>query len=159
MLTRIRVLCIGPHVLACAARLEGCLAVLCVAGVAPYEAEGLDYLAGQGEDNVEETIASLKGEEHVRKFVDAQRIELLQADAAGIVKEMSSILPNVDKKVLLENDDIGNSLVATFQEALKRSSDGWVDDDLAFVKDWGFELNEIKKPVFLYQGSLDLMVS
>lgn len=41
----------GPHVLACAARLEGCIAALCVAGVAPYEAEGLDFLAGQGEDS------------------------------------------------------------------------------------------------------------
>lgn len=42
---------VGPHALACAARLPGCIAVLCVAGVGPYNAEGLDFLAGQGEDS------------------------------------------------------------------------------------------------------------
>lgn len=42
---------IGPAALACAARLSGCVGVLCVAGVAPWNAEGLDWLAGQGEDS------------------------------------------------------------------------------------------------------------
>lgn len=42
---------IGPHALACAARLPGCVAALSVAGPAPYDAEGLDFLAGQGEDS------------------------------------------------------------------------------------------------------------
>lgn len=41
----------GPHALACAARLPGCIAALSVAGVGPYNAEGLDFLAGQGEDS------------------------------------------------------------------------------------------------------------
>lgn len=39
----------GPHSLACAARLRGCIASLVVAGQAPYHAEGLDFHAGQGE--------------------------------------------------------------------------------------------------------------
>lgn len=43
-----RVLCayvylIGPHALACGSKLEGCLAVIAVAAVAPYDAEGLDW--------------------------------------------------------------------------------------------------------------------
>jgi hypothetical protein len=42
---------IGPHALACAARLKVCKAALCVAAVAPYDAEGLDWLEGQGEDS------------------------------------------------------------------------------------------------------------
>ena len=42
----------GPLVLACAARLPGCLAVLSVAAVAPYGVEGLDFLAGQGQDSM-----------------------------------------------------------------------------------------------------------
>lgn len=41
----------GPHALACAARLPGCLAVISFAGCAPYNIEGLDWLAGQGEDS------------------------------------------------------------------------------------------------------------
>lgn len=73
---------------------------------------------------MQETLASLKGEEETYKFVNAQRVELLQANAAGVVKEWSLILPDVDKKVLTENDDIGTSIVATLHEGLKNSSDG-----------------------------------
>ena len=42
---------IGAHALACAARLPGSLAALCVAGMAPYDARGLDWMAGQGQDS------------------------------------------------------------------------------------------------------------
>lgn len=41
----------GPTSLACAAKLSGYVATLCVAGVAPYDAEGLDWMSGQGEDS------------------------------------------------------------------------------------------------------------
>lgn len=58
---------------------------------------------------------------------------------------------------MLENDDIGTSMMESFHEALKHSSDGWVDDDLSFIRPWGFELSDINTPVFLYHGSLDLM--
>lgn len=39
----------GPHSLACAARLPGCVASLVVAGVGPFDADDLDFLAGQGQ--------------------------------------------------------------------------------------------------------------
>ena len=42
----------GPHALACAALLpDRVLAAATIAGVAPYDAEGLDWTAGMGEDN------------------------------------------------------------------------------------------------------------
>ncbi len=44
------------------------------------------------------------------------------------------------------------------REAVRTGVDGWLDDDLAFVSDWGFELDEIEVPVTLWQGSEDLMV-
>jgi pimeloyl-ACP methyl ester carboxylesterase len=36
--------------------------------------------------------------------------------------------------------------------------DGWVDDNLAFVRPWGFELASIDRPVLVVQGGDDLMV-
>lgn len=59
---------------------------------------------------------------------------------------------------MADNPAQSQNVVETFQEALRVSADGWIDDDLAFVKPWGFELSEIKTPVFLYQGSEDRMV-
>ena len=53
----------GPHALAAGALLaDRVRGVLCIAGVAPYDADGLDFLAGMGEDNVEEFGEALKGE-------------------------------------------------------------------------------------------------
>lgn len=169
---------LGAHALACAARLDACIGAVSLAGCAPYDAKGLDWLAGQGQDSkspalytpsrihvidvfhldVDETLASLKGETELRKFVEPQRIELLKADVAGFVEEMASILPEVDKKALLENDELGSSTVKSFHVSLKHSVDGWVDDDLSCISPWGFELSEIKAKVFLYHGNHDLMV-
>ncbi|RFU33256.1 hypothetical protein B7463_g3041, partial [Scytalidium lignicola] len=148
----------GPHALACAARLPGCVAALSVAGVGPYNVEGLDFLKGQGEDNVEEFNAALKGEEELQKYCRAQREQLLQMDLAGITTALDSLFPEVDKKALATNGAMGQYIGEGFHEALRVSADGWVDDDLAFTKPWGFELSEIKVPVFLYQGTEDKMV-
>ncbi|KAJ7211766.1 Alpha/Beta hydrolase protein [Mycena pura] len=148
----------GPLSLACAARLPGCVAALCVAGVAPYNAEGLDWLEGQGQDNVDEFNASLRGEAELAKFCSAQKANMLQADAAGIIEVLSSLLPDVDKRALREQPAFGRHIVESFHEGLKLGVEGWVDDDLAFVEPWGFSLDEIKVPVLLYQGSEDKMV-
>lgn len=71
---------------------------------------------------------------------------------------METVLPPADKHVLLTNKTMAQDVVATMSESVRVSVDGWVDDDLAFVQPWGFELEEIKVPVFLYQGSEDKMV-
>jgi pimeloyl-ACP methyl ester carboxylesterase len=38
------------------------------------------------------------------------------------------------------------------------SIEGWLDDDLAFLADWGFALDEISVPITIWQGRDDLMV-
>jgi pimeloyl-ACP methyl ester carboxylesterase len=46
----------GPHVLACAALLPDLVtAAASLASLAPYGAEGLDYYAGMGQENVDDT--------------------------------------------------------------------------------------------------------
>lgn len=84
---------------------------------------------------------------------------MLQADAAGMVEVLSSLLPDVDRKAL-ENTEfgMGQYIVDSFHEGLKENCNGWVDDDLEFIEPWGFELDEITVPVLLYQGSEDKMV-
>lgn len=146
----------GPHALACAARLPHAKAALVVAGVAPYDAAGLDFLAGMGEDNVEEFGAAIDGEAQIREYLEAAREELKDADPEAMTASMASLLPPADLAVL--TDEFGEDMAASFREAVRLSADGWLDDDLAFVKPWGFELTEIAIPVSLWQGTDDLMV-
>lgn len=147
----------GPHALATAAvlpeRVDG---VLLIAGVAPYGVAGLDFLAGMGQDNIEEFGAALEGEDSVRAFLEAVAPELRAADAQGLVGSLASLLPEVDRAVL--TDEYGQDVAASFHDALRVGVDGWVDDDLAFTRPWGFDLGGLQRPSFLWQGTADLMV-
>jgi pimeloyl-ACP methyl ester carboxylesterase len=146
----------GPHALACAARLDRALATLVIAGVAPHPADGLDWLAGMGQDNIDEFGASVDSEDALRRYLEQEAPGLRDADAAGIIEAMRSLLPPIDQEML--TDEFGEDMAAMTHDALLSGIDGWLDDDLAFVTDWGFALDEIRQPVAIWQGSVDLMV-
>jgi pimeloyl-ACP methyl ester carboxylesterase len=146
----------GPHALACAAHLPAAAAVVVIASLAPYDAEGLDWMSGMGEDNVSEMSAATAGEEQLRSFLDELRPHLKSVDAAGIISSLANLLPEVDRAVL--TDEFGDDMAASFQEALRTGIDGWLDDDLAFTTPWGFDLAEVSAPTTVWQGSEDLMV-
>lgn len=146
----------GPHALACAAHLPQAKAALVIAGVAPYDAPDLDFLAGMGEDNVEEFGAAIEGETPLRTYLESAREHLKDADPDAIGASMASLLPPTDLAVL--TDEFGQDMAANFREALRISADGWIDDDLAFVRPWGFEVADVRVPVSLWQGTDDLMV-
>ena len=50
------------------------------------------------------------------------------------------------------------ALAANFREGLRTGVDGWLDDDLAFTRPWGFDLGTITVPTLLWHGTEDLMV-
>jgi pimeloyl-ACP methyl ester carboxylesterase len=147
----------GPHVLACAALLpDRVRAAFTLASIAPYEAEGLDWTAGMGQSNIDEFDAALAGPETLRAFIDAARPEMLATGPDSLIKALESLLPPVDVATL--NGDLGEFLFARTVRGLSESTDGWVDDDLAFFKPWGFDLSSITVPVKIAQGRQDLMV-
>ncbi|MDQ6716310.1 MAG: alpha/beta hydrolase, partial [Actinomycetota bacterium] len=150
----------GPHALATGAMLPHRVAgVLLMAGVAPYDAPGLDWHSGMGEGNVEEFGHALEGETSLRTYLDTEAASLRDADVAGLLAGMRTVLPAVDQECVTQ--EWGEDLRASFHEALRTGVDGWLDDDLAFVKPWGFELSDLGRagvPVSVWQGGEDLMV-
>jgi pimeloyl-ACP methyl ester carboxylesterase len=146
----------GPHALACAALLPGrCLAAATVAGVAPYGAAGLDWLAGMGAENVEEFTAALAGEEALTRFLLEQAGELAVIEGPGLADAFGDLVSEVDRRALA--GDVADFLAATMRTAVSQGIAGWRDDDLAFVRDWGFPLRPAC-PVSLWQGGQDRMV-
>lgn len=146
----------GPHALACAARLGTAAAVLVIAGVAPYPAAGLDWMAGMGEENVAEFSAALGGEGELRRYLLPVGEHLKQITADQIVAALETLLPDVDRAVL--TGEFGEDMAASLREAIRQGVEGWLDDDLAFTRPWGFALEEISVPTMIWQGSADLMV-
>jgi pimeloyl-ACP methyl ester carboxylesterase len=146
----------GPHALACGARLGAAAAVLCIAGAAPYPAAGLDWTAGMGKDNVVEFNLAIRGEEELRPYIERESEPLRQITADQVIAVLDTVLPDVDRAVL--TGEVAEDDAASFREAVRTGVDGWVDDDLAFTRPWGFGLEEISVPTIIWQGSADLMV-
>jgi pimeloyl-ACP methyl ester carboxylesterase len=147
----------GPHALACAALLpDRVVAAATIAGVAPYDAEGLDWTAGMGEDNrVEYPLAANDPDAHlawIERF--AEGLATVTPDA--IVSELRSLVSAVDEDCV--TGEFAEMLAASFRAAFRNGIWGWRDDDLAFVAPWGFDLASVAVPVSIWQGRHDLMV-
>ena len=145
-----------PHSLACGARSNRCLAAALIAAPTPYPADGLDWLAGMGEANVDEFNAALDGPEELERFIEHEAGEMRTATPEQMKDVMASVLPPVDAAVL--TGDRAKHWKRSSDRSLAQGVAGWRDDDLAFVKPWGFELAEIRVPTLLWQGVQDLMV-
>src|SRR5215470_12086809 len=146
----------GPHALACGARLGAAAAVLVIAGVAPHGAEGLDWTAGMGEENIVEFSAAVHGEDELRSYLLQEREQLKDITAADVASSLETLLPDVDRAVL--TGEFAEDMAASFREAVRVGAEGWLDDDLAFASPWGFGLEEIPVPVMIWHGSADLSV-
>jgi pimeloyl-ACP methyl ester carboxylesterase len=147
----------GPHALACGALLsDRVVGVGCLAGVAPYPAEGLDWLEGMGQGNLDEFAAALAGRDALEPFLEKEANAILGAEPEELVDALRSLLSPVDVAVL--SGEFAEYLVDATRRAIGGSLEGWIEDDFAFVAPWGFELADIRVPVQLCQGGQDRMV-
>ncbi|WP_426513844.1 alpha/beta fold hydrolase [Dactylosporangium sp. McL0621] len=147
----------GPHALACAALLpDRCAAAATLAGVAPHDAGGLDWTEGMGPENIVEFGAAIAGPEALTEVLDHQAAGLARVTGAEIAAALGGLLPPVDAAEL--TGDFADAVALGFRTAVSTGTAGWRDDDLAFVRPWGFEPWAITVPVCVWQGGQDLMV-
>ena len=147
----------GPHALACAANVpDRCAAAVSLAGVAPYGAAGLDWMAGMGPENIEEFNLALEGEAALTPWLEEQAKVLGQIEGSDVATALGGLVSEVDKAAL--NGEFAEFMATVFRRAVSSGIAGWRDDDLAFVRDWGFDLTHIERPVAVWQGEQDRMV-
>ena len=147
----------GPHALACAALLpERCAAAATIAGVAPSDQPDLEFLEGMGDGNIEEFGAAFEGREKLTPMLEAEAAGLMQISPDQIVEAMAPFLSDVDAAAL--TGGLAEHLMGMFRSGLAEGVEGWVDDDLAFVKPWGFDLSAVTVPTLIWQGVQDEMV-
>jgi pimeloyl-ACP methyl ester carboxylesterase len=133
----------GPHALACAALLrERVLAVIGVAALAPYDAEGLDFFAGMADAGVASLGAAVEGREARERYEESgaeDDVGFTPADEAALSGEWAWFLDVV-------------------RPALAAGPGGMIDDDLAYARPWGFDPYQVAAPVLLLHGGSDRVV-
>ncbi|MFG2584811.1 alpha/beta fold hydrolase [Streptomyces malaysiensis] len=148
----------GPHVLACAALLpERCEAAAALVSPAPIDADGLDYYAGMGPENVEEWKLAEQGRAAVEPWLKKTVAGWGEITAADFVAAYHGALPPVDRELC--TTEYGDLMMSWLRKATSTGVEGWLEDDLALVTPWGFDLGSITTPVTIWTGKLDQMVS
>jgi pimeloyl-ACP methyl ester carboxylesterase len=147
----------GPYALGCATLVPTrVIAAVSMSGPAPFDADGLDFLAGMGQDNIDELNAALAGELSLGTYLSEQREAMLATNPQTLHEVMEGLLSPVDKAIL--SGDLVDWVHAASIRGLEPGYDGWLDDDAAIVRPWGFDLRDIRVPVLIQAGKQDRFV-
>jgi pimeloyl-ACP methyl ester carboxylesterase len=144
----------GPHALACVALMPDRVhRAAALVSVAPSNVHGLDWFAGMNQQNVLE-YAQVEAEHKAHLAKITSWAERVREEPRQLLAMLESGVCETDRRVL---DDIvlRRQLINTYAEALRHGPHGWIDDSLAFRKDWEFDLGEIRRPVLLWHGDND----
>lgn len=147
----------GAPSLACAALLGSrVVGAVSLAGVAPYPAEGLDWIAGAGELNAADFRLMLSDRAAWETKSQRDRDDMLSWSADQLRDGLASLLSEVDRSTL--TDDFVDFLLRQGREGLRPGDAGIRDDNLSTILPWGFELGQIRVPVQLWHGAEDRFV-
>lgn len=149
----------GPHVLAVAALLSDRITrVACIVGIAPFEALGADWTKGMDPMNVKEFGWAVEGEDRLLAELTREADEMrrrVEVDPSTVLGDF--VLPESDRKILARQD-IAQIIREATEEQFTNGVWGWVDDDLAFTKPWGFDPSTIRVPTAIWWGASDVLV-
>ena len=147
----------GPHALACAAELpERVIAAATIGSVAPRDAGGIDWLEGMGDDNHAEFGAAESGPDALADYLEPAARALAAVTHDEMVAAFGDLVSQVDRDVV--TGEFATYLAANSRLAMRNGMWGWLDDDLAFVRDWGFDPASITRPLTVWQGVQDRFV-
>jgi pimeloyl-ACP methyl ester carboxylesterase len=147
----------GPRALACAALLpDRCRAAATLAGVAPYDAERLAWSDGMGQENVEDFEAAVQGREVYTRLLEKTLPPVFEATPEQLVSAFGNLVTPVDATFL--TGDFAEYLSRVFGRAGAQGIVGALDDGLAIVAPWGFDVGDVTVPVAVWQGRHDAMV-
>jgi pimeloyl-ACP methyl ester carboxylesterase len=149
----------GPHALAVAALLGDRVSrAACIVGVAPYDVLGEEWFTGMDPMNVREFGWALDGEDRLHEELareDADMRARVAADPSNVLGAFD--LPEADRKILARAD-VATVIRDATAEQSANGVWGWVDDDLAFTKPWGFDPATIRVPTAVWWGAADVLV-
>jgi len=146
----------APHALACGALLgDRVVRVGALVTPAPSDSPDFDFFTDLAEINVKEFGAALEGQEAIEALLQGY-VDELRRDPDAVIDQVAAELPEVDRR-LVSRPEFRELMRESFVEAVRQGPRGWADDDLAFAKPWGFELEDVDAETRLWQGELDVL--
>jgi pimeloyl-ACP methyl ester carboxylesterase len=150
----------GPHSLAVAARLgDRVVRARCAVGVVPFGLPDIDFFAGMDPLNVTEFSWAVEGESVLVPELERELREMgerVAEDPATMLGEEWG-LDEADRAVMAR-PEMAAVIRESTEDLVRAGVWGWVDDDLAFVRPWGFDIAEIAVPVEVRYGARDVLV-
>jgi pimeloyl-ACP methyl ester carboxylesterase len=147
----------GPHALACAALLGDRVTRTAVhVGVAPNDDDDFDFFAGMAEINVENFVVLRDDPASYRAHLTPQ-IEAIKTDPLAFLETLLAQMPEADRESF-DRPGAREMMVAQWRQATRQDEEGVFEDDVAFAGDWGFRLEDVRGPVRLWHGELDMLV-
>jgi pimeloyl-ACP methyl ester carboxylesterase len=145
----------APHALACAALLpERVTRAAALVTLAPRDAVGLDWFEGMAASNV---LAYTSARDDPAGLTESftVRSDEIRRDPVRLLNDLRRELTEPDRMVVADAG-VRAMLLRNYQEALRTSPWGWIDDALAFCGPWGFDPAEITGEVLLWHGEKDV---
>ena len=148
----------APHALGCAAelgnRITRCASVV---GLAPFDADGLDWYEGMPIGNVVEFTRAQSGESAYRPLVEQLAREAVAAVEKGNLPVADDYgLAETDRAALAAQFSAPGHLFRT-RAAYLEGINGWIDDGIAFTREWGFDITRICSRVSMWYGPDDAL--
>jgi pimeloyl-ACP methyl ester carboxylesterase len=142
----------GPHALACAYKLPGrVIAGAIVSGLAPFDRpnpyDGLPFQL---------KILNFLGRKTPSLVYLFRRLmrPMVMGDPEEAGKKLASSFPPVDRQ-LVEQPENQKMLIASIQEGYIQGWQGPAQDDLVINSPWGFQLEDIRVRIDIWQGEVD----
>lgn len=152
----------GPHALACAALLpDRVVRAECDVGPAPLGTPGLErdaWLADMADENVRLFGCALAGEDVLRPELEALDEQMRQRVALDPSKFLEGFDLSESDRAQIARPELGQVIRDLTFEQCANGVGGWVDDGLALVHPWGFDLDAITVLVLIRYGLSDVLV-
>ena len=145
----------GSTALACAALLHDRVrAAVTLAGTAPPAEAGDVWTTWFSPELVEE-IRALRTRPPAELAAEYEQGAKAFAEVTGEQLTNSDNQSTADKAALIAVPEVAEWLARSIKKAAASGIWGWLDDDLAWVKQWGFNVADIRVPVIIRHGDED----
>ncbi len=149
----------GSTALACAALLpDRVRAVVTLAGTAPPVEAGEVWTTWFPPDMADE-VRALTTKSPAELAPEYEQAAKQFAGLTGEAMTLSADQSAADKAALIEVPEVAEWLALSIQAGVSAGIWGWLDDDLAWAKPWGFGVAGIRVPVIVRHGDEDGFVS